>query len=581
MLHPEFASLPPAGQRAGQRRYLAGLVILLVAGLCASAGGRWWRTLVQAQKPQSPQNHSRQDDRARNAARLEVRLMEFDAVTHENNESANANRRALVGVTLRWRTGYEADILGFNVYRDEAGERLRINPSLIAGSALLTGANGVLMAGQSYSWHDRQGGPGTGYWLEVVELSGAARWHGPVYAQRNGKGEARGFGEKDQVNARLLAEINAEVRPDIQREWASADETENSLGLALKGEPGAWQAAGAAQWLRAQATAGASAWTTVPNEKAAKLAVTKTGWYRVTAAELTASGFNPNVSPALLRLYADGSEVPIKTAGKGNRVEALEFYGRGNDLPTTGTRVYWLVANTLATNDALRLDERQAKNAGTLNTASFGATVERKDRSVYFSGLFNGEAENWFGPVVSNNAIVQTLNTRWLNNSTAGTAQLELTLQGVTTQAHTVMVEVNGHTAAPSYFTGQARHVASFSLPLSWLLDGANAIRIFSIAGGGDISLIEVVRLRYPRRYTADNDALNFSLNAGQAAFINGFSTPNIRVLEVSGAAAGGRELLVKVHPSGTGFGFALQSEAGGSYGRRNEGWVERSGSRR
>src|ERR1044072_6571771 len=42
-------------------------------------------------------------------------------------------------VSLKWQTSYEVDNLGFNVYRDEGGQRTRVNKQLIAGSAFLSG----------------------------------------------------------------------------------------------------------------------------------------------------------------------------------------------------------------------------------------------------------------------------------------------------------------------------------------------------------------------------------------------------------------------------------------------------------
>ena len=41
---------------------------------------------------------------------------------------------------LRWQTGLEAANLGFNLYRDDAGQRRRVNANLIAGSAFFVGA---------------------------------------------------------------------------------------------------------------------------------------------------------------------------------------------------------------------------------------------------------------------------------------------------------------------------------------------------------------------------------------------------------------------------------------------------------
>jgi hypothetical protein len=54
-----------------------------------------------------------------------VALVSLDATAHPGR-----------GVLVSWRTGYEVDNLGFHVYREVGGERVRLTPSLVAGSAL-------------------------------------------------------------------------------------------------------------------------------------------------------------------------------------------------------------------------------------------------------------------------------------------------------------------------------------------------------------------------------------------------------------------------------------------------------------
>src|SRR6185369_13904455 len=61
------------------------------------------------------------------------------------NNSASATRYD-DGVSIRWRTGVEVDNLGFNVYREDRGKRVRVNSQLIAGSALMVGAGTSLGA---------------------------------------------------------------------------------------------------------------------------------------------------------------------------------------------------------------------------------------------------------------------------------------------------------------------------------------------------------------------------------------------------------------------------------------------------
>jgi hypothetical protein len=77
---------------------------------------------------------------AQGATPTAIKLASFTATAYDDGQ-----------VLLEWKTGYEADNLGFNIYRDEAGRRTLVNPSLLAGSALLAGARTVLSAGQSYA----------------------------------------------------------------------------------------------------------------------------------------------------------------------------------------------------------------------------------------------------------------------------------------------------------------------------------------------------------------------------------------------------------------------------------------------
>ena len=80
-------------------------------------------------------------------APTEVTLESFSATRYENGE-----------ILLEWRTGFEVDNLGFNIYREDAGRQIRINKSIVAGSALVTGANVRLTAGWSYRWLDKSAG---------------------------------------------------------------------------------------------------------------------------------------------------------------------------------------------------------------------------------------------------------------------------------------------------------------------------------------------------------------------------------------------------------------------------------------
>jgi hypothetical protein len=90
-------------------------------------------------------------------------------------QSLSAVRTAR-GVSVRWRTGSSLGTLGFNVYRQQQGRRVRLNSRLIvAGSAV---------AGQRYSFLDRRPLRSARYWVQAVGSDGSRTWYGPVGANR-------------------------------------------------------------------------------------------------------------------------------------------------------------------------------------------------------------------------------------------------------------------------------------------------------------------------------------------------------------------------------------------------------------
>jgi subtilisin-like proprotein convertase family protein len=87
-------------------------------------------------------------------------------------------KRSQRGVVVRWRTGTEADTLGFNVYRQQGNHRVRVNRRLLPALAGVSGG--------SYSFLDRHAPRHRAlrYWLQNVAVDGTRTWHGPVRVSR-------------------------------------------------------------------------------------------------------------------------------------------------------------------------------------------------------------------------------------------------------------------------------------------------------------------------------------------------------------------------------------------------------------
>ncbi len=299
------------------------------------------------------------------------------AVTAVKLSSFTANQ-ASGGTQLRWQTGFEVDNLGFNVYREQGGKRTRLNPSIIAGSALLAGHGTRLTAGQSYSWFDRAGQKGSvQYWLEDIDLDGTRTLHGPLVPTVDNSAQST-----NDEQAVLLSQLNASQTartlsvkgyPATQKQ-----KTEQEVRVAQRAPAPPAQAVERRrlaskllllnQELLEEVVPESNPGSNPSNERlstlqenpltrqralasgqAVKIAVRQAGWYRVTQAELVAAGLNPNVDPSLLQLYADGVEQTILQNGNKKQFGAdgsIEFYGTGMDTPTSDTRTYWLVVGS-------------------------------------------------------------------------------------------------------------------------------------------------------------------------------------------------------------------------------------------
>src|SRR5690606_26909835 len=139
--------------------------------------------------------------------------------------------------------------------------------------------------------------------------------------------------------------------------------------------------------------------------------------------------------------------------------------------------------------------------------------------------LRNGDRENFFGTVVSQEPVELSLPVRHLDPAPAGAALLEVALQGVTSAAHRVHVTLNGVGVGAINFQGQETGLASFPVSASWLREGENRVELSAQAGQRDVSLVDSVRLTYWHTYTADGDTLRFSAAGGQRVTIDGFSS--------------------------------------------------------
>jgi len=193
-------------------------------------------------------------------------------------------------------------------------------------------------------------------------------------------------------------------------------------------------------------------------------------------------------------------------------------------------------------------------------TPAFTSSVQRKDRTVYYSAALNGVQENYFGAVVFGDGPVVTLALHNIEFTSTAPAQLQVALQGVSVETHQVKVFINGSLAGTISFANQNAVTQTFSLTNSWLVEGDNAIKLVPVGSSHDTSVVDYLRVSYPHSFRADSDALQFNLRSTQSARIDGFSVGNIRVLDISDPSN-----VQVLHPiiESSGAGFAATIPAG------------------
>jgi uncharacterized repeat protein (TIGR01451 family) len=441
-------------------------------------------------------------------AATKIQLQSFGARMFHDKTGAT---RAM----LSWKTGGESHNLGFNVYREQNGQRVRLNPSLIAGSALLMSGALPKHSGKTYAWIDSSSGTIGAYWLEDVDTNGTHALHGPITPQA---GTSSQSGDTIPATAQMLSQLNQ------SQPTADSNEGSHPVEATLR------EFAPMTGQLQRQFDLAA--------HPAVKIFVKHEGWQSITQPDLVKAGLDPNVDPALLHLYAEAIEQPIEivgaTAGPGGfgPQADLHFYGTGIDTPYSGTRVYWLVAGATAGQRIHRLAPSTGSNQPPSN---FPFTVEFTPHTTYFAALITSNGNNFFGALISPTPVEQTMYVPHLDASASVPATLQVALQGVILGIpHDVTIALNGTPLGDVTFTGQGKGTLGVTLPAGVLLDGNNTITLTAQDGEYDTSLIQSIRITYPHTYLADADSLKFTGRPGDELRVAGFTSSPAVVLDIT-----------------------------------------------
>lgn len=440
----------------------------------------------------------------------------IQATTAVQLSSFQAQGRPQGGVLLEWHTREEIRNLGFNIYREDAQGRRKVNPSLIAGGALFVRGGRPQHSAKTYQWLDAAGSSAATYWLEDVDLNGTRTMHGPVQvAALSASPAASSAALSPTANATLLTQLNRSVRVSTANSGVRPMTPRPSIPIL---SPREYRAS-------------------LEDTPAVKIAVSNEGWYRVSGAQLIAAGFDANASVRELQLYAEGIEQPLLLSGQQTgslrSLDGIEFYGTGIDTPYSGERIYWLVQSS---RPGTRILSVPARASGSSMPESFSFTTIHEDRTTYFATLLNGEDhDNFFGDAVTSEPVDESLTVANSDPGSGIPISVDVILQGATDQQnHSVSVQFNGASIGEMDFYGLANVTNTFPIDPSLLQDGINTVTLTALQGDNDVSLVQSVALHYPHKYLADANWLRASAPAGTALHISGFTSGRIRVFDIT-----------------------------------------------
>ncbi len=90
----------------------------------------------------------------------------------------------------------------------------------------------------------------------------------------------------------------------------------------------------------------------------------------------------------------------------------------------------------------------------------------------------------------------------------------------------------------------------SFAIPPGTLTEGANTVTVVSGGDEDEVSLVDLVRLRYAHTYRADADLLRFTADGPGTVTVGGFASSAIRVIDITDPLAA-EELRGGIAPNG------------------------------
>lgn len=385
------------------------------------------------------------------------------------------------------------------------------------------------------------------------------------------------------------------LNADSARAWRiPPDRTDPQVGAA-QGAPGtngpaykiAADAEGMYRITRADLAATGSAQVTAAEAAAQtdgpayKIAVDAEGMYGITRADLAAAGADPDdldgLDPRSFQLHNQGQEVAIHVVGEGDGAfdagDEILFYGEGMDTRFTDVNVYWL---SWGGADGARMATLDGTPDGTTPVPeSFRATHRMEEDNNYQASLPSGpDDDRWYWEFIWATSPTVYTYTRTLQHvaSGSGSATVRALFKGYEAwPQHHTRVHLNGHLIDDATWAARAEYSFAADVPARHLIEGTNTITVevpMDLGISGSFFLVNWFEIDYDRAYAADGDLAFFGGDdAGTWEYrVGGFSTNAVEAFDVTEPTSPTRILNPSVEPDDGGYTLAFQQTIAGDH---------------
>jgi len=441
-------------------------------------------------------------------------------------------------VWLTWQMQAEIGNIGFDVYRvGKNGPELLTSEKMVSGAATRT--RRLPAYGETYDYFDRSGTGNSSYYVESLSLQGDRIATQQIYAQYVSNLESvTGLSASDILlrttsKPALLENTVLTYTKEILRE------IEENRQLA-----------------------DASTHRMVISQPGVRIGVKREGLYHITRAELEAAGFNASGDSNLWQLYVEGVEQAMIV---GNNSTYIEFYGKGTDTAETDIRTYYLINGAT---QGKRIGSRVTRpGTSTVVTPSYQQTFVKKERTIFVQDVFNGDAENYFGRGVGSNpnATPVTFTLSGVDFASP-TSTMQLRFQGYSIGNHTIEVILNGQLLAPTTGNDLNNFTGDYSLPTSLLHEGSNSIKFRAMGAAGDFVYFDTISIGFARKFLADQNKVSFYTQNYRAAKLDGFTSANVRVFDMTVEGAPVLMTNLSFQQNGGTFGADMPAARGRSF---------------